>query len=151
MLVENSNATIQTSTFSKNIAQYGAAVDLSWNIGTYCIYQINLWNFTQNSAVYHGGAVRYNLFRPNFTNNVFINNSAGYGPNIASYPIKIKLRNSTSDNIQLTNVGSGVVYNEELEFSLVDFDNQINGLDNFSLITIASLSLNTSVLGTNFK
>ena len=151
MLVENSNATIQTSTFSKNIAQYGAAVDLSWSISIYCIYQISLWNFTQNSAVYHGGAIRYNLFRPTFANNVFVNNSAGYGPNIASYPIKIKLRNSSSDNIQLTNVGSGVVYDETLEFALVDYDNQINELDNSSLIIITALSLNTSALGTNFK
>ena len=151
MLVENSNATIQTSTFTNNIAQYGAAVDLSWSISTYCSYQISLWNFTQNSAVYHGGAIRYNLFRPNFTNNVFINNSAGYGPNIASYPIKIKLRNSSSDNIQLTNVGSGVVYGETLEFSLVDYDNQINELDNSSLITIIASKSNSSVIGINFK
>ena len=80
-----------------------------------------------------------------------MNNSAGYGPNIASYPIKIKLRNSSSDNIQLTNVGSGVVYDETLEFALVDYDNQINELDNSSLIIITALSLNTSALGTNFK
>ena len=151
MLVENSNATIQTSNFFNNIAQYGAAVDLSWSISTYCTYQIISWNFTQNSAVYHGGAIRYNLFRPTFANNIFRNNSAGYGQNIASYPIKIKLKSSTSDNIQLTNVGSGVVYDEPLQFSLVDYDNQINGLDNSSLIIITSSSLNTSMLGTNFK
>ena len=151
LLVENSNLTIQDSIFNYNTAQYGGAIDLSCSLNMLCTYQINSSNFTNNKVIYYGGAIKYDLYRPTFISNIFNNNSAGYGSDIASYPIKIKIKDSNSDLIQLTNVGSGVVYDKIITFVLVDYDNQINTLDDSSLITIKSINSKTSVLGTNFK
>ena len=92
LYVENSNLTITDILFENNLAQYGAAIDLSWDLKTFWTYSISSSNFTNNSAIYYGGSIRYDLYRPNFSNNLFESNSAKYGLNIASYPIKIKIK-----------------------------------------------------------
>jgi len=53
-------------------------------------------NFTNNFAVQRGGAYFYPKFRPVFDKVFFENNSAPYGPNIGSLPIKIYINNSLS-------------------------------------------------------
>ena len=78
---------------------------------------------------------------------MFENNTAQYGSNIASYPIKIALVDSQSDSIFLTDIASGQVYNSTLEFKLVDHDDQIITIDNASTIKIRSINQNTSVSG----
>jgi hypothetical protein len=61
-----------------------------------------------NKATESGGAIEYDIYRPEFVNNEFVNNSAIYGPNIASYPVKIKVKNSNEDQLILSNIGSGL-------------------------------------------
>ena len=82
-------------------------------------------------------------------NLTFTNNYASYGSNIASYAIKIKLNNSYSDDIILENVGSGVLYDQTLDFILIDADNQTMVLDSSSQIEIKSFSSDTLVSGIN--
>ena len=78
---------------------------------------------------------------------MFGNNTAQYGSNIASYPIKIAVANSQSDGFMLTDVVSGQVYSPALHFKLVDHDDQVITIDNASTIKIRSINQNTSVSG----
>ena len=84
--------------------------------------QISNTEFLSNSALV-GGAIKYSLYRPRLTNVTFSNNSANYGPNIASYPVKIGIDNMT-DNIKLENIASGQIYNSPLYMTLLDYDLQ---------------------------
>lgn len=95
-----------------------------------------------------GGAIFYDLYRPVLDNNTFAHNSALYGPDIASYPVKIKLANSDSDEMVFTNVASGQTITPGIELSLVDFDDQIISTDYSSKITMSRIDSNTSIFGT---
>ena len=149
--IEDSNLTISRSSFENNSAQNGGAIYLSWKLKLFCSYNISFSSFKNNSAIYQGGAIYYDLFRPQLSENLYENNFAGYGPNIASYPIKIKIKDNNSDYIRLYDVGSGVKYSSSLELALVDYDDQVNRLDNSSVIAIKSARLNTSVSGSTLK
>ena len=46
--------------------------------------------FINNTAVEAGGAIAYDLYPPELEDNYFVNNTAVYGPDIASYPYKIR-------------------------------------------------------------
>ena len=95
-----------------------------------------------------GGAIYYDFYRPMMEQTSFENNSALYGNNIASYPIKIVLKNSSSDDIILNDVASGQTYSPELEFKLVDHDDQTISTDNSSIIKVSSIQNDTSIDGT---
>ena len=100
--------------------------------------------FIGNTAIRQGGALNYNYVRPSLSSNSYQNNSALYGPNIASYPVKIKLVNSTQDEILLDNVGSGITYPQTLHLGLYDYDDQIMVLDSSNQIIISPVDLQSS-------
>ena len=100
--------------------------------------------FIANRAIRQGGALNYNYVRPSFRNNLYQNNSALYGVNIASYPVKIKLVNSTQDEVHLNNVGSGITYPQTLNLGLYDYDDQIMVLDSTEQISISPVDQQTS-------
>ena len=106
--------------------------------------------FIGNTAVRQGGALNYNYARPSLSHNFYQDNSALYGPNIASYPVKIKLFDSTQDEVYLNNVGSGITYPQTLHFGLYDYDDQIMVLDSSDQISILPIDLHSSdVSGVN--
>lgn len=96
-----------------------------------------------------GGGIYYDLYRPKLNNNIFENNSAIYGPDIASYPIKIKMINISSDDIMFDELVSGQTISPSIELCLVDHDEQIVLNDYSSKITISKINSNTTVSGTN--
>ena len=83
-----------------------------------CESRVYSTKFYNSVAEVKGGAIYYDLYRPVFNNISFSNNSAQYGNDIASYPIKIKLRGSDSDQIILQNVVSGQIHSQHLNLSL---------------------------------
>ena len=93
-----------------------------------------------------GGAIYYNLYRPKLINVTKENNTAMYGNDIASYPIKAKLKNANSDLIMLDSVVSGQVYSPSLAFELIDHDEQVIVIDSSSTIKINTIDSN-SLLG----
>ena len=147
--IVDSNLTVSRSTFSNNRGYSGAAIKLDCVAGTVCSYMIDMNNFTSNTAIESGGAIYYNMFRPVMLSNIFDSNTAQYGKDIASYPIRIGFSNSLSTSIYLTNVGSGIQYNESLVLALYDYDNQVYNLDSFSQISIKSIGSDTGVSGIN--
>ena len=113
-----------------------------------CSYSLLNTEISYSNAEAKGGAIFYDLYRPELENNTFVNNTARYGNDIASYPIKIKLKDIDSDSIMLNDVVSGQMYSPTLVFLLVDHDEQQIFTDSFSTIKINSLSNNTSLDGT---
>ena len=106
--------------------------------------------FENNKANIRGGAIYYNLQRPYLLGNTFINNSAQYGPNIGSYPVRIVLTDDHSDSIILNDVASGIQHSDKLVLSLVDFDNQTMVLDSESTLKISPVTNNASISGTDY-
>ena len=126
---KSNNIAVLNSTFSENIAQNGAAIDVSHSmysflhlIGTKYISKSMLQNniFIKNTASESGGGIRFNLYPPELSNNIFTNNTAQYGQNIASYVVKAISLNHTGDQIKLENVGSGQSLSTPLYLAIVD-------------------------------
>lgn len=76
-------------------------------------------NFYENTALYSGGAIYYDLYSPkSIFNNTFSNNSANYGPSIGSYAFKLKIIGNTDNNVLQLN--SGEITNEVLGIGIYD-------------------------------
>jgi hypothetical protein len=79
----------------------------------------------------------------------FLNNVAEYGPNFASYPVKIGLEESQNKEILIQNVPSGQIFPNTLNLVLYDSDDQVTNLKNYSQIKIKEVLTGSSVLGQN--
>ena len=107
--------------------------------------------FENNVATKEGGAIYYNYNRPVISNNTFIKNQAIYGRDIASYPVKIVMKDRNTDDMSLYNVGSGIKYEENITLALLDYDNQEIVSNNQDLININPVNFSqSSILGTNY-
>ena len=98
-----------------------------------------------------GGALYYNYRRPELSNIAFINNTALYGPDIGSYPVKIVNNAIMDEPIVLTNVASGLTYNQTLRLLLVDYDKQTMNLVSNSQIKIVPVTSGASILGVDYS
>jgi hypothetical protein len=87
--------------------------------------------------------------RPQLTNNIYDNNTATYGNNIASYAVRIIDENTGSNKINFYDYASGQLYNETLKYALVDYDDQEMVLDDESTIKISSVTVGSSVSRTS--
>jgi len=81
------------------------------------------------------------------TNVVFSNNSAPYGNNIASYPVKVVDPNTNSSGMTLTDFASGQPLGRSLKFTVVDHDNQVSSVTNGGRVSIVPIDKGASVLG----
>ncbi|CAI2367043.1 unnamed protein product [Moneuplotes crassus] len=147
----NSKLAIESTNFTRNSATEGGAIIFECTSFASCELNITKSIFEKNSATVKGGAISYNYNYPNIIETTFINNSAVYGPNYASYPARIGERNSTiNDPIEIDNVASGIIITENLELALIDLDDQVMVLDDENQILILpSDSSKSSVSGTN--
>ena len=110
---------------------------------TLCNLDIEDATFESNLATEKGGAIYYDYARPKFgTNLTYTNNSAQYGSNIGSYAVKITKKENPSNYMTINNLGSGIAYENTLEFAVRDYDNQIMNLNNENQIFITSLNQN---------
>ena len=148
ILFTNTNFTISSSVFSNNFATYGGAVFISWHLSLICVTSISNSTFSNNIAKISGGAIMYDLFRPTFNSLIFSNNTAQYGPNIASYAIKIKIGDTNLNTLTVNNAISGKV-SQTFIFNILDFDDQVMNLDSASKITIKSITSESQVRGRN--
>ena len=89
----------------------------------------------------------YRFIRPIISNVTFQNNSASYGPNLASFPTNIKVNNSTSNKVVFDNIGSGQVYNSSLSMTLLDSDSQQIKINKTSDIMVIPITKNSSIKG----
>jgi predicted outer membrane repeat protein len=129
------------SEFTGNQAKKGGAVALKCSVinGQVCSNNLDSSVFNSNEASSSGGAIYYDSFRPSTTGSTFSSNKAEYGPNFASFPIRISKISSrrelnSSLDIKIENGVSGqpVSAENELKLGLFDQDEQIMNLDSSS-------------------
>jgi len=147
----NSEASIFNSTFNNNSAVQGGAISLSCTSLLKCKLMINETSFSNNSAKIKGGAIFYDYMFPIENNVTFVNNTASYGPNHASYPVRVGRVNSTKDSqLSMNDVGPGITLEQPLSLALIDNDDQVMVLDNESqLIILSKDPTKANVGGTN--
>ena len=143
-------------TFKNNLGYEGAALSVTWKGHNLCLNNITGAVFTGNNATSRGGAIYYDVYQPILGNITYVNNSAPYGTNIGSYPVRVlKIESLSSDsssfkiipNFSIDDVASGQIYPNELKMALVDNDGQIVADQTSGIITIVSVSSGASVLG----
>jgi hypothetical protein len=147
---------------NKAISEGGAAYLKCTSIEV-CEFDIESTEIAQNSAGIAGGGIYWDNKRLKlYYNNIVINNTAKYGDNIASYPIKIQylLNGKISDYnnsvtldkplaYTLDNVAPGQELNEQIKLALVDQYKQIVNSDNLSYAEISTNNTRTSsIIGT---
>ena len=143
----DSIVTIQSTVFTNNTADRGGAIDFSCTSASQWNLVLINNTFIENRAIRQGGAINYDYTRPEFDNITYLTNTAPYGPNIASYPVKIMRTDSNQDYISIENVGSGVVLDQTLTLALYDYDNQIMNRDSVNKVSI--LAIDTQVSSTS--
>jgi predicted outer membrane repeat protein len=116
---------------------------------TQCDLKIQNSVFEHNFASDKGGAIYYGYKRPVMTNLGFMNNSALYGPNIASYAVKIRFNGSYYDSMVVDNIGPNIFHKKQLSFALMDYDNQTILTNSENEITLVSPHNISSIIGIN--
>ena len=144
--IVESSSTIYNWSFSNNLAQSGGAISVRWSQNTTWNSKITQNQFSNNRAIYKGGAINYENKRPEISNNMNCNNSASYGSNIASYPVKIVENGTLKTSTYLSDVSSGVALEKNLVFAIQDFENQTIPDDSYS-IKILPITQNSSISG----
>lgn len=142
---ENSILEINNSRFSQNYADDGGSIYNLCVLSSLIVQcSLSIFNntFTDNFAVKHGGAIKWEKFKPigfsPIMENFFINNKAGfYGNDRASFPIKLAVQifdaNHTLYSLEYTmkktmgilDAESGQKVDFSMEFFLIDEENQI--------------------------
>ena len=90
ILIYNSICNILECIFDSNSAKNGAAIynDNKLPLATLIIKNNT---FINNFASKEGGAVKWTNIMPNITDNIFTNNQAFYGNDVASFPIRLQV------------------------------------------------------------
>ena len=140
ILIQDSTAVVSKSVFRNNRAFTGAGIYFHCTSFQNCNLTMVDSEFENNIAFEKGGAIHYTYRRPLLMNVSYSNNTAEYGPNISSYAVKITFAETGNDKMHLSNIGSGIVYEKTLNFSLRDYDNQVMVLNNVNQILILPLS-----------
>ena len=148
---ENSNSTLINLTFEYNTAHKGGAMHISCDTYEICKNIINNSLFENNVAIRQGGAINYNFRRPEFSNITYRYNQAAYGPNIASYPVRIIYSDMVDQSMVLTNAASGMAYHQTIRMSLIDYDNQTMNLVSNSQIKIVPITAGAILQGVDYS
>jgi hypothetical protein len=125
----NVNVIINDTQFTNNSAGVEAgALHLECSDSDQCIFNLTRTEFSHNSAAVRGGAVNWVDVQPALLNCSFSNNSAEYGPELASYPIALSLVRPEARLFQseeLPVIASGQNIEEVIKVSLVDHYSQV--------------------------
>jgi hypothetical protein len=151
---------IANSTFFNNSALSGSAgaLQLDCTESAPCNFTVTSNSFSSNSAGLNGGAVYWTKQQPTFLNNSFSDNSAEYGPDIASFGIKMKSQDFDESQGKLSKVtedsyidiASGQRLPQPIVVALVDHTGQVVRTDNFSTASIFPAdTANVTLTGTS--
>lgn len=140
--IENSNITIENSIFNGNAGQSGGSIFLSCDDTLICDWNITSNVFINNKANVSGGAIKWKSQSPlRNTLNVFKNNTALFGEEISSQPIKIAIL-KPEDFSQFNQYKSGDV-TKPFQFQIIDYYKQIvQSTNGFGLISLKTDRIN---------
>ena len=136
IFIYNSRIIIQECVFHNNAAKNGGAIycDSSKSLEKMLITNND---FVNNSVSIEGGAIKWTNVMPNISKNVFLNNKAFYGNDIASFPIRMKVYINTQNSSfsfsdlgkydlpLIKNVPSGNVFPYNFTINIVDCYDQV--------------------------
>ena len=136
IFVNNSNISIINSTFLQNSARFGGGVYLFCQITLFCIWNIEDNLFVKNIASVSGGAIRWEPYVPkNADYNRFIENSAFFGADLASQPIRFSV--ISGENLeQFKEFQSGNITTEFSLYLLDYYQQKVKGLDGLAMIKL---------------
>lgn len=148
VLIDSALLSISNSLFSDNSAEKsngeGGGLSLLCS-AAYCNVSISDTVFVRNRAGRNGGAIAWSRFKPLLANVVFRENSALYGSNVSSFPIKIA---PVSSAFLVPDVPSGQPATTNISIGLYDHYDNIVTSDSSSLADLFPLSSeNTTVAG----
>ena len=134
----DSKISIINTKFIRDAGKNGGGISFEWS--SFDVWYLSLTNivFDSNRVDGKGGAIYYDYNRPFFNNVKFIGNIAGYGNDIASYPVKVRLNNKPNEFMSFNDIISGVPFNS-LKLTLLDYDDQINLLEDTSQVMISAV------------
>jgi hypothetical protein len=150
------NVLIANSTFFNNSALSGSAGALQLDCleKAPCNISVTSNNFSGNSAAKNGGAVYWTKQQPTFFNNSFSDNAAVYGPDVASFGVKMKSQDfdegkqSKVSGDSYVNIASGQRLPQPIVIALVDHTGQVVKTDNTSTASISPAdTANVTVTG----
>ena len=150
LYIHQSDVAISNSIFTSNQALIGASISIDWSVSSQWTNSLKNNTFAHNVASQKGGGVNYNVNRPVFENNTYMNNSALYGANIASYATRIINQETLSNEIIINGSASGIDYSGEIKMMLVDYDNQTMVLENSNILKVTSVTSNASIEGIDY-
>jgi hypothetical protein len=137
---------ISNSTFFNNSALSGSAGALQLDCieKAPCNFSVTSNDFSSNSAGLKGGAIYWTQQQPTFLNNSFKDNAAVYGPDVASFGIKMKTMDLEGSEGKLSkvsetsydNIASGQRLPQPIIVALVDHAGQVMKTDNSSSASI---------------
>lgn len=129
----------------------GGVIQFSCELNAECDLNVQDNTFMYNYAKENGGCIDWHDKMPNITNNIFLNNLAEYGPNIASFPIQLSnyLNESLIENLTLNNIAPGQKVENLVEFALIDHYGQIVTTDNTTLASLSTSNPESFVTGTS--
>ena len=149
--IKNSDMDMMNITLEYNTAQTGGAIHIDCDSYEICRNVITNSTLSNNIALKQGGAINYNFRRPKLSNMIYRNNMAVYGPDIASYPVRIVNSDMVDESMILRNVASGIAYHETIKMSLIDYDNQIMNLVSNSQIKIVPVTTDAKLQGVDYS
>jgi hypothetical protein len=163
----NINFVLYQNTFESNQAQgdssdgNGGAVKVECYDAIKCQFKFNNNTFRENSAYRDGGAISWLHFEPILQDNIFINNEAQYGNDIASFPCKLAFACELNSSIQILNQTEQIAENFKLVapgqtaplilLALVDNIGQIVLTENSTLAEISSPEKRVTIYGESKK
>lgn len=116
----NINISLNGNIFENNYGKRGAAIYCFNSEKNIMRIRISKNIFKNNYAEIEGGAIKWNDEKPELLNNTFLNNSAIYGKDVASFPIRIIVKS--------------YLYREEKQIFLPKMDEVLWPFDNNSSI-----------------
>lgn len=144
---------ITNSTFANNSAYLGdaGAIKLGCEAALSCEIAVSFCNFTGNSASANGGAIYWTRTLPILSNNRFADNTAAYGPNIASFPIRLEINEFPSKSRELKVFASGQESDGLLLVKLLDHQGQVVTTDNLSTAVLTAYNMSSVSIQGNLK
>lgn len=120
----------------KDIISRGGAINLECNLNSISCKQSIINNtFILNSATIKGGAISWIDVMPILINNTYLHNTAQYGNDISSFPIKLDHIEASIFN-RIYEIAAGQLMNTNFQIGLFDHYNQIFSLDSYSTAKI---------------
>jgi len=119
-----------------------------------CVVTITDCEFENNSARGQGGSIYWKDSMPEINNCSYIGGRAMYGPDIASFPIRLNLSSIITSETEagktsgeLLGIASGQLTDQVLIVTVLDHYGQVVTIDTGSALSLASANSSTSVLG----